>query len=84
MYGMLCFGNNSRENDIMDNYCIVKPCCMICDHAEIADIDDLDNLVPCHCPENIKNGGSPCMEAGAVCKYFMLNSILMPECVGYV
>lgn len=62
-----------------NDYCTVKPCCLICDHAVVEDIDDMDNLIPCHCPENMKNGGSPCMEQGDVCKYFTLKPLLAED-----
>ena len=64
----------------MDEYCTVKKCCLICDHAAVEDIDDMDYLIPCNNPENMaEHGGSPCMEQDDVCEYFMLNSLLTPE-----
>lgn len=64
----------------MSEHVTVKKCCLICDHAVIEDIDDLDNLIPCNCQENMtEHGGSPCMEQDDVCEHFMLNSILAQE-----
>ncbi len=64
---------------MMNDYYTVKPCCLICDHAVVEDIDDMDNLIPCHCPENMdEDCGSPCMEQDDVCEHFMLNSLLTP------
>ena len=60
----------------MSEHVVVKKCCLICDHAVVEDIDDLDNLIPCHCRENMKHGGSPCMEQDDVCEYFVMNSLL--------
>lgn len=64
----------------MTEYYTLKRCCLICDHAVPEDIDDLDNLIPCNCPENRSEfGGSPCMEYNDDCEYFVLNRALDGE-----
>jgi len=61
----------------MDEYTVIKKCCLICGHAVTEDIDDIDYLILCHCRENLSSrGGSPRMKQNDVCKCFVLNNIL--------
>ena len=57
----------------MKEYYTVKPSCLICDHASLADIDDHDMLIPCNVS---RNGIMPCMEFHECCERFRINQDL--------
>ncbi len=54
----------------MQDYYLVRRCCLLCDYARLEDIDDHDMLIPCAVSAN---GVMPCMEPTDCCEQFTLN-----------
>ena len=57
-------------------YCIVRKCCLVCEHASIGDIDHRDESIPCHHRDNMVDGGTPRVAPTHVCECFELTTLL--------